>query len=331
MTEPALVARLRRADQAALARGLTTLEQGGDRAAELMEAVRAHTRPVHGQAVVIGVTGPPGVGKSVLTGRLIGRARQAGGSVGVLAVDPSSAASGGALLADRVRMAEHFGDGQVFIRSFGSRGQQGGLAPAVADAVELMELAGRKTVLIETVGVGQDAVSLACYVDVLVLVLMPNLGDELQAAKAGIAEVADVIVVNKADLPAAAAAARQLRAMVALRAANRKRPPVLCTSAVTGEGVADLWNAIGDIAGRLLAGSGAGRAQARVTRAVDAAVGELRAGLLSRRVGPAGLLDDIGLGRSSPAALRSWLLGALGGSAGSDHADRLHRGPIGAG
>jgi LAO/AO transport system kinase len=206
MPDPLCTERRAIEDRAVLARALTTVECGGDAAAELMRSARDRARPSFDPAVVLGITGPPGVGKSCLTGQLVGEARRAGHQVGVLAVDPSSPVSGGALLADRVRMAAHAADAGVFIRSIASRGQPGGLAPAVADAAELMELAGYQTVLIETVGVGQDAVGLADVADATVLVVMPELGDELQAAKAGLAEMADVIVVNKADLPGAAVA-----------------------------------------------------------------------------------------------------------------------------
>jgi LAO/AO transport system kinase len=298
-------------DRAALARALTTLECGGDAAAELMRSARAVARPGAQPAVVIGITGPPGVGKSCLTGQLVGEARRAGLRVGVLAVDPSSPVSGGALLADRVRMAEHAVDADVFIRSVASRGQPGGLAPAVADAAELMELAGYEAVLIETVGVGQDAVGLTAFVDAVVLVAMPNLGDELQAAKSGITEIADLIVVNKADLPGAAAAVRQLRMMVSLRAAGRKHPPVLSTSAASGDGIAELWRAVTAITTAGNPGRPARREDARVARAVDAALVELRDALLHQQAGPVALLADIAAGRESPAGLAAWLLSAM--------------------
>jgi len=204
----------------------------------------------------------------------------------------------------------HSDDDGVFIRSIASRGQQGGLAPAVADAAELMELAGYQTVLIETVGVGQDAAGLTAVADATVLVVMPGLGDELQAAKAGVAELADVIVVNKADLPGAAAAVRQWRAMVALRAADRNRPPVLSTSAASGHGVAELWQQVTAIAEPRGPGRSARREDARAARAVDAALLELRAALLQRRAGPGTLLDEIAAGRESPAGLAAWLLSA---------------------
>jgi LAO/AO transport system kinase len=310
MPDPACAERRGIADRAALARALTTVECGGDAAAELMHSARGRARPATAPGLVVGITGPPGVGKSCLTGQLVGQARRAGHQVGVLAVDPSSPVSGGALLADRVRMAEHAADAGVFIRSIASRGQPGGLAPAVADAAELMELAGYQTVLIETVGVGQDAVGLTAVADATVLVVMPELGDELQAAKAGLTEMADVIVVNKADLPGAAAAVRQWRAMVALRAADRNRPPVLRTSAASGLGVAELWQAVTAIAGPRGPERSARRDDARAARAIDAALLELRAALLHRRVGPAGLLDEIAAGREGPACLAAWLLSA---------------------
>jgi LAO/AO transport system kinase len=313
MPDPLCTERRAIEDRAVLARALTTVECGGDAAAELMRSARDRARPSLDPAVVLGITGPPGVGKSCLTGLLVGEARRAGHQVGVLAVDPSSPVSGGALLADRVRMAGHAADAGVFIRSIASRGQPGGLAPAVADAAELMELAGYQTVLIETVGVGQDAVGLADVADATVLVVMPELGDELQAAKAGLAEMADVIVVNKADLPGAAAAVRQLRTMVALRAADRKRPQVLSASAASGAGVAELWQAATAIAGTRGPERNARRDHARAARAIDAALLELRTALLQRRAGPAALLDEIAAGRESPAGLAAWLLSVTAG------------------
>jgi LAO/AO transport system kinase len=326
MIEAGFVDRLRSAERGPLARALTILEQGGVPAAELVKAMRQRAGSARAAALIVGITGPPGVGKSVLTAGLIREIRQSGRSVGVLAVDPSSVTSGGALLADRIRMTDCTDDDNVFIRSLASRGRSGGLAPAVADAAELMEFAGRDVVLIETVGVGQDAVSLTAYVDVLLLVLMPNLGDELQAAKAGIVEAADVIVLNKADLPAAKAAVRQLRTMIALRDRAAKRPEIICTAAARGEGIEELWRAVDKAAQQGPATRQARRDAGLLVRAVETAAGELRTALLDRQLVPAELLDAIAAGHEGPAALTEWIFDGLRGFRDRDGGGRAQMG-----
>jgi LAO/AO transport system kinase len=200
----------------------------------LLRGVFPHT----GSATVIGITGSPGAGKSSLVDRLVASFRQQGKRVGVVAVDPSSAYSGGAILGDRVRMQGHATDDGVFIRSMASRGHLGGLSRAASDAVDLMDAAGYDPVIIETVGVGQDEIEVARAADVVTVVLVPGMGDDIQAIKAGILEIADLFVINKADRPGADKVAAELDAMMALTPTTAQaRPPIFRTVAVSGEGV----------------------------------------------------------------------------------------------
>ena len=202
--------------------------------------------PMTGHARVVGLTGSPGVGKSTVTGALIRGYREQRLRVGVLAVDPSSPFSGGALLGDRVRMQEHAIDDQVFIRSMASRGHLGGLSWATPQAVRILDAAGLDVVLIETVGVGQAEVEIASLADTVVVVVAPGLGDSIQAAKAGILEIADVFAVNKSDRPGAQEVVRDLRTMLAMASydAGAWKPPIVSTTAATGEGIGDLAAAI---------------------------------------------------------------------------------------
>ena len=196
--------------------------------------------PLTGKATVLGVTGSPGAGKSSLVDRLVGVLRGEGRRVGVVAVDPSSAFSGGAILGDRVRMQQHAADADVFIRSMASRGHLGGLSRAASDAVDLMDAAGYDPILVETVGVGQDEIEVARAADVVAVVLVPGMGDDVQAIKAGILEIADVFVINKADRPGADKVAADLEAMMGLGAGDPIRAPIFRTVATAGEGVAAL-------------------------------------------------------------------------------------------
>jgi LAO/AO transport system kinase len=220
---------------------MLTLLEAGDGTARAAVALLA---AVHGRAYTVGVTGAPGAGKSSLTNCLIGRIRSTGEAVSVLAVDPSSPRTGGAILGDRVRMDAHATDPGVFVRSMATRGQLGGLAAAVPDAVRLLQASGVPWVLIETVGVGQVELDVAGTADTTVLVLYPGWGDGVQANKAGLLEVADVLVVNKADRPGADAAVRDLVAMLGLAPRTGWAPPVVETVATTGQGVGELWDAV---------------------------------------------------------------------------------------
>jgi LAO/AO transport system kinase len=236
----ALVARALDGDRVAVAKLISLVEQGGEAA----RAVVARLHPYTGRAWSIGMTGAPGAGKSTLTDRLVRRVRSEGAEVGVLAVDPSSPFSGGAILGDRVRMQEHSTDPGVFIRSMATRGHLGGLALATPQAVRVLDAVGKPWIVVETVGVGQVEVEVAGQADTTVVVVNPGWGDAVQAAKAGLLEVADVFVVNKADRPGAPDAVRDLEAMLELAGDTAWRPPVLQTVATTGEGVDALWEAI---------------------------------------------------------------------------------------
>jgi LAO/AO transport system kinase len=241
LTLPDLLERLRAGDQRAVARLISWVEDG-DRD-QLREAAEA-LNPAAGRAQVIGLTGSPGVGKSTLAGALVAAYRAEGLTVGVLAVDPSSPFTGGALLGDRVRMQRHALDEGVYIRSMATRGHLGGLAWATPQAVRVLDAAGCDVVLVETVGVGQAEVEVAGLADTTLVALAPGFGDAVQVAKAGILEVADVFVVNKADRDGAEVVARDLRQMLHLGAATPWQVPVLLTVAERGDGVAQLVEAI---------------------------------------------------------------------------------------
>ena len=235
-----LAGRIRRGEPRALARALSAVE---NRSAGIDELL-AELHDPDCAALRIGITGPPGTGKSTLVDCIARQLRRDGASVGILAIDPSSPFSGGAILGDRVRMQRHHGDSGVFIRSMASRGELGGLAPAVGDALTLLEAAGRDAVVIETAGVGQSDVDVVQLAGSVAVVLTPALGDDIQAAKAGIMEIADVFVINKADQPGADELERQILAMTSLIPAGRPRPPVLRTSAIRCEGISELVNAL---------------------------------------------------------------------------------------
>lgn len=226
-------------DRAALARVLSIVEQGGDEAA----AVDRRTFAASGRAHTIGLTGSPGAGKSTLTSALIAEARAAGRRVGVLAIDPSSPFTGGAILGDRVRMGDHALDDGVFIRSMATRGHLGGLAVATPQAARVLDAVGFDLVLIETVGVGQVEVEVAGEADSTVVVVNPGWGDAVQASKAGLMEIADLFVINKADRPGGADTRSDLELMLGLSASAHDgwRPPIVDTVATTGLGVAALW------------------------------------------------------------------------------------------
>ncbi|MDP9443521.1 MAG: methylmalonyl Co-A mutase-associated GTPase MeaB, partial [Actinomycetota bacterium] len=238
----ALVERARDGDPRAVARLISLVED----ASPLLREVSAKLAPHAGHAQIVGITGAPGVGKSTSTSALVTALRAAGKRVGVLAVDPSSPFSGGALLGDRVRMQDHATDRAVYIRSMATRGHLGGLAWATPQALRVLDAAGCDVVLVETVGVGQSEVEVAGLADTTLVLLAPGMGDAIQAAKAGILEVGDVYVVNKADRDGADQVARDLRAMLALaeRVPDGWRPPIVKTVAHAGTGVDELLAAI---------------------------------------------------------------------------------------
>ena len=235
-----LLERARAGDRSALARLLSVVERGGEPAHLVGRLAHAAT----GSAHTIGVTGPPGAGKSTLTSALVRVVRDAGHRIAVLAVDPSSPFTGGAILGDRVRMGDHALDDDVFIRSMASRGHLGGLSLAAPEAVRVLDAVGFGFVVVETVGVGQVEVEVAGETDTTVVVVNPGWGDAVQANKAGLLEVADVFCVNKADRPGAAEARRDLEQMLDMSVHGDWRPPVVDTTATDGSGVADLWAAV---------------------------------------------------------------------------------------
>ena len=239
-TQDELVAGVLAGDRRALARSISLVEDGEPDGAAIVRRVYPST----GRAASVGVTGPPGVGKSSLVGALVGHARELGRRVGVVSVDPSSPFTQGALLGDRIRLADHFLDPDVYIRSMGTRGHLGGLAEATLQALLLVDASGKDVVFLETVGTGQSEVEVVGIGDVVLLVLMPGSGDAVQALKAGIMEIPDVIVVNKSDHPQATTMLQEVRSIVALDPVRDRRPAILATEALRGEGVAELWDAL---------------------------------------------------------------------------------------
>ena len=285
-------------DKRAVARAISLVEDGAPEAAAVLRSLWPRT----GRATTVGVTGPPGVGKSTLTAALVAHLRRQGTTVGVVSVDPSSPFTQGALLGDRIRLAEHFLDPGVYIRSMGTRGHLGGVAEATFLAVGVLDAAGQDVVLVETVGVGQSEVEVASLVDVVVLVLQPGSGDSVQALKAGVMEIPDVLCVNKRDHPEAPAMRAELRLALSL-AAPDDRPPVVETDALAGQGVEELWATIVDRRGRELETLparrrerlerelrtiAAGRARARIDAALahDPAVREVLDRLDARELDP---------------------------------------------
>ncbi|MPZ92819.1 MAG: methylmalonyl Co-A mutase-associated GTPase MeaB [Actinobacteria bacterium] len=237
---PDLVARALQGERRAIARLISLVEDGGEDLAEVMHELYPHT----GRAYTIGITGAPGAGKSTLTERLVARIRADERSVGVLAIDPSSPFSGGALLGDRVRMQNHALDPDVFIRSMATRGHLGGLSLATPEAVRVLDAVGKEIIIIETVGVGQAEVEITDACDTTVVILNPGWGDAVQTAKAGLMEIADVFVVNKADRPGARDTVREIKQMLDMSDEERE-PDIVQTVATKGEGFDDLWTAVG--------------------------------------------------------------------------------------
>ncbi len=235
-----LVGGVRDGDRRALARAISLVENGDPRAQPLVRELYPDT----GRAYAIGVTGPPGVGKSSLIGAVVGHVRELGLGVGVVSVDPSSPFSQGALLGDRIRLADHFLDPDVFIRSMGTRGHLGGLAEATLQALLLLDAAGKDLVFLETVGAGQSEVEVIRIADTVLLVLMPGSGDSVQALKAGIMEIPDVIAINKMDHPAAKTMLTEVRSVLALDRESDWKVPIVLTDALRGEGVLELWEAL---------------------------------------------------------------------------------------
>ena len=229
---------VRAGETRALARAISLVEDGDPTAQELVRLLYRDT----GRAHAVGLTGPPGVGKSSLISALVAHVRARGLTVGVISVDPSSPFTQGALLGDRIRLAEHFLDPGVFIRSMGTRGHAGGLAETTLQSMLILDAAGKDVVFLETVGTGQNEIGVVSIADTVVLTLMPGSGDSVQALKAGIMEIPDVIAINKRDQPLAAALATDVRQVLAL--GQGEAPPIVMTEALRGEGVEELWGAI---------------------------------------------------------------------------------------
>jgi LAO/AO transport system kinase len=228
-------------DLRAMARAATVIESRRPEACELLSSLFRHT----GKASILGITGPPGAGKSTLVDQLIRVLRNEGKSVAVVAVDPTSPFSGGAILGDRIRMESHHADAGVFIRSMATRGNLGGLAPATMDMTLLLDAAGWDVVLIETVGVGQDEVEIARLADATAVILVPGMGDDVQALKAGILEIGDVFIINKSDLPGADRLARELQGALSLAVrADHWTPPIVRSVASSGEGIGAALDAL---------------------------------------------------------------------------------------
>jgi LAO/AO transport system kinase len=239
-TRETLLDGVRSGDRRALARAITLVENGDPLAEELVRDLYPET----GDAYAIGITGPPGVGKSSLISALVRHVRAEERRVGVVSVDPSSPFTQGALLGDRIRLADHFLDQDVFIRSMGTRGHLGGLAEATLQALLLLDASGKDLVFLETVGAGQSEVEVIGIADTVVLVLMPGSGDSVQALKAGIMEIPDVIAINKKDHPAAKTMLNEVRSILSLDRERAWRPPIVLTEATRDENVAELWEQI---------------------------------------------------------------------------------------
>jgi LAO/AO transport system kinase len=307
VTVEQVIAGVRAGERRAVGRAISLAERLGPEGRELVAALHPDT----GRAWRVGVTGPPGAGKSTLISGLAGRLRQAGKAVAVVSVDPTSPFTRGAVLGDRIRLADHFLDPGVFIRSMASRGHQGGLAEATADAVLVLDAAGFDVVLVETVGSGQNEVEVQALAETVVLALMPGSGDGVQAIKAGLMEIPDVLAVTKADRPGADALVTDLATALTLVPAGPWEPPIVRVSALVGEGLDELWAEVerhrGFLAeeGRLAARrrDGAARqvralAADRLARRVEAAadpefMDELVDDVLGRRIDPSGAVDRV--------------------------------------
>ena len=282
------VAAGRRSDRA---RAVTALESGGAPAGALVAALKPHLTGI----TVAGLTGPPGAGKSTLTNALLKAWRSQGLRIAVIAVDPSSPVSGGAILGDRIRMDAAIDDDGIFVRSLASAGHLGGLSPAAVRIVDAFDAAGFDLVLIETVGTGQNEVDIAAVSDVCTVVAAPGLGDGIQAMKSGLIEIADILVVNKADRPEARTTAEQLAAAVSLRASGSRAPAIIETSATLGNGVTELAGTILTLGAEAAAASGLAARRARRARYIveRQAIAAVQAALDARSPAAAGIIEAV--------------------------------------
>ena len=269
-----LVARMRSGERRATSRVVTELERLSPAARPLLEAMQ----PYLGRAAVVGFTGPPGAGKSTLINAYTQYLRGQDKSVGIIAVDPSSPISGGAILGDRIRMTATLDDDGVFMRSLASRGHLGGLSPAAVRVIDALDAAGKAVILLETVGTGQTDIDVAEVADVRVVVTAPGLGDDIQAMKSGLLEIADILVVNKADREGAERTLQHLKGALSLRSADRGKVPALKVTAVTGSGIDALADAIDEVAAR------AGDPKARRRRRARYLIARAAADLVAERI-----------------------------------------------
>ncbi len=317
MTDPTLAQRLLTGDRRALARAISLVEDDCPEGWALVREVYPHT----GDAAVVGFTGPPGVGKSTLIGALTTARRKAGRTVGVLSIDPSSPFTQGALLGDRIRLSEHFLDQGVFIRSMANRGALGGLSEAALQAALLLDAAGREDVFVETVGVGQAEIDIIDHADTIVLVLMPGSGDSIQALKAGVMEIPDIIVINKAEHPLTDTMVREIRGVLSLANLDRSpdevrgswRVPIVKTEAAHGTGVPELVERLDEHRAHILA---AGQLDERRRRNLHSEVLAIATARMRRRLEDElredaefqRLLDEVVARRLDPASAAAALL-----------------------
>lgn len=304
-----VVARMRNGERRAISGVITELERLSAAAPGLLQALQ----PYLGHALVIGFTGPPGAGKSTLVNAVIARLREQGRTVGVIAVDPSSPISGGAILGDRIRMTAALDDDGVFVRSLASRGYLGGLSPAAVRIIDALDGAGFDVVLLETVGTGQNEIDVAEVADIRVVISAPGLGDDIQAMKSGLLEIADVMVVNKADRPGAEQTMQQLLGALSIRATISDKVPVLKTSALNGEGVAKLVETLDTIGERVTEADAVTRRRRRARYLIARAASDL----VAQRIKSGGktsldpLADAVLSGTMTPDAAARRLLDSI--------------------
>ncbi len=308
-TDPeALLVRFLAGDRGAISRVVTEFERSGP----LVPALLSRFAPLLGRALVVGFTGPPGAGKSTLVNAYVTDLRQNGERLAIVAVDPSSPISGGAILGDRIRMTTARDDQGVFMRSLASRGALGGLSPAAVRVIDALDAAGNATIVLETVGTGQSEIDIAEIADVRVVLAAPGLGDDIQAMKAGLLEIADIMVVNKADRPGADATRQQLAGALSLRH-DRADVPVLKTTATTGAGVSELKDAIARVAERRLADGPIVRRRRRARYLIARAAADIVAARI--RAGAGGTLDtvadDVLSGALSAEAAAALIIGGI--------------------
>jgi LAO/AO transport system kinase len=310
-----LAERLLKGEPAALARAITLVENGHPGGYELVRSIYPHT----GRAAIVGLTGPPGVGKSTLIGAVTKARRAQERTVGVLSVDPSSPFSKGAVLGDRIRLSEHYLDSGVFIRSMASRGALGGLAEATLQAALLIDASGKDDLFIETVGVGQGEIDIIEHADTVLLVLMPGAGDSIQALKAGVMEIPDVIVVNKADHPMTDIMIREIRGVLSLSPSEGWQVPILKTEALTGEGIDALVETLDEHRAHVVE---AGELLERRRRHLGSEVVGITAARLRRSLDQmvlesdeiAGLIDEVAARRLDPASVAAELFDRITGA-----------------